>query len=54
MTPLQTRLLAARAVRDAQAQERFARELRPTVGIPSQRSAEDTAAPRLTLAASAG
>jgi hypothetical protein len=37
---LQARLLAARAVRAAQEQEDFARQLRPADALPRQRSAE--------------
>lgn len=51
MTALQARLLAARAVKAAQEQERFARQLRPHdgTGIPTQRDGEDTAAPALSV-----
>jgi hypothetical protein len=49
MTTLQARLLAARSVRAAQAQENFARLLRPGGDIPSQRAGEDTPAPTLTV-----
>jgi hypothetical protein len=48
MTSLQARLLAARSVQAAQAQENFARLLRPGADIPSQR-AEDTPVPTLTV-----
>lgn len=55
MTALQARLLAARSVRAAQAQETFARRLRPGGGtmadIPAQRSSdEDVVAPPVLLA----
>ena len=50
MTELQARLIAARAVRAAQAQEDFARRLRPGGGIPTQRSSDtDDAQAPLTL-----
>ena len=49
MTELQARLLAARSVRAAQAQEDFARRLRPGSGIPAQRSHEDDTPLTLTL-----
>jgi hypothetical protein len=49
MTKLQARLLAGRAVRAAQAQEKDARRLRPTGGVPSQRPAADPAAPQLSV-----
>ena len=39
MTKFQARLLAARAVRTAQAQERLARSLRG--GVPAQRAGDD-------------
>ena len=38
MTALQARLFAGRAVRAAQAQEDFARQLRPAAEIPAQRT----------------
>lgn len=47
MTELQARLVAARAVRAAQAQEEFARQLRPSREVPSQRRSDS--APTLTL-----
>lgn len=49
MNELQARLLAARSVRAAQAQEDFARRLRPGSGIPTQRSDEDDTTLTLTL-----
>lgn len=51
MTALQARLLAARAVQAAQAQERFARQLRPRTGadIPAQRAVGDASAPTLAV-----
>jgi hypothetical protein len=58
MTALQARLLAARSVRAAQAQETFARRLRPTGGtvaeIPAQRSSDEDVAASLVLLAGAG
>jgi hypothetical protein len=44
MTALEARLLAGRAVRAAQAQENFARRLRPVVVLPTQRAADEDAA----------
>ncbi|HEU4513316.1 MAG TPA: hypothetical protein VFR87_09445 [Nocardioidaceae bacterium] len=49
MTSLQARLLAARSVKAAQAQEHFARLLRPAADIPSQRAGEETPVPTLTV-----
>ena len=49
MTALQARLFAGRAVRAAQAQEEFARRLRPGADIPAQRGGDETATPPLTL-----
>lgn len=40
MTALQARLFAGRAIRAAQAQEEFARRLRPAAEIPAQRSTQ--------------
>jgi hypothetical protein len=58
MTALQARLLAARSVRAAQAQEAFARRLRPGTGtgtdIPAQRSCDGDVAAPLVLVAGAG
>jgi hypothetical protein len=56
MTSLQARLLAARSVRAAQAQETFARRLRPggTVGIPAQRSSDEDVAAAPVLLSGAG
>lgn len=53
MSALQARLLAGRAVQAAQAQERFARRLRPADGIPAQRSADEDESVTLILAAGA-
>jgi hypothetical protein len=53
MTELQARLLAGRARRAAQAQERDARALRPLPDIPAQRTEEDTPGARLSLVESA-
>lgn len=52
MTSLQARLFAVRSVKSAQAQETFARLLRPAVDLPSQRSGDDGPVPRLRVAAS--
>lgn len=52
MNALQARLLAGRAVQAAQAQERFARRLRPANGIPAQRGPDDEPV-TLTLAVGA-
>lgn len=49
MTSLQARLLAARSVQAAQAQENFARLLRPGGDIPSQRAGDDTPVPTLSV-----
>lgn len=57
MTALQARLLAARSVRAAQAQEAFARRLRPGTevsAIPAQRTSDDDVAAPLVLVAGAG
>lgn len=51
MTSLQARLLAARSVQAAQAQENFARLLRPGADIPTQRVAEETPAPLSVVSA---
>jgi len=51
MTEFQARLLAARAVRTVQAQERLARSLRG--GVPAQRAADDTSTVPLTLVSGA-
>ncbi len=53
MTTLQARLLAARAVQAAQAQERFARQLRPGTApdLPAQRAGEDATVVTLTVVA---
>lgn len=53
MNELEARLLAGRAVMAAQAQERFARRLRPTGDIPAQRGADDDEPVTLTLVAGA-
>jgi hypothetical protein len=56
MTALQARLLAARSVRAAQAQEAFARRLRPGTdvsAIPAQRTSDDDVAAPLVLVAGA-
>ena len=50
MTALQARLIAARAVRAAQAQAEFARRLREGVDIPQQRVPEDRAPLRVVPA----
>lgn len=54
MTALQARLLAARSVQAAQAQERFARQLRPLAEIPAQRTPSETPLPALTVVAATG
>lgn len=52
MTSLQARLLAARSVQAAQAQENFARLLRPDADIPAQRAGEEIPVPTLSVVAS--
>lgn len=49
MNALQARLLAGRAVRAAQAQEDFARRLRPAPEVPAQRARDGEAAPLLAV-----
>jgi hypothetical protein len=49
MTSLQARLLAGRSVQAAQAQENFARLLRPGADLPSQRTGEDKPVPSLSV-----
>ncbi len=49
MTALQARLFAGRAVRAAQAQEEFARRLRPGADIPAQRGGDEAPTPTLSV-----
>jgi hypothetical protein len=49
MTELQARLFAGCAIRGVQAQEEFARRLRPEGDIPAQRGGEDAFATTLDL-----
>jgi hypothetical protein len=49
MTALQARLFAGRAIRAAQAQEEFARRLRPAAEIPAQRSTQSPTVPTLIV-----
>jgi hypothetical protein len=51
MTALQARLLAARSVQAAQAQEQFARRLRPSATIPAQRTPDEAPVPALAAVA---